>query len=188
MTSKEWLRIEALFHEALEQPEPERRAFLDAACSTDAQMREVVQSLIAVAIKDNTSFQQALLEAAETYREKPGQAMTGRTLGHYNVGALLGAGGMGEVYVARDTKLLRDVAIKILPAEFSRDQDRLNRFKQEAQVIASLNHPNIGAIHELGEFDGKRYLVLELVEGETLAERLKHGPLRLDDEIGRAHV
>src|ERR687887_1583998 len=101
-------------------------------------------------------------------------AMTiGTRLGSHEITALLGKGGMGEVYRARDTKLKREVAIKILPEEFSRDGDRVNRFQREAEVLASLNHPNIAAIYDLEESNGARYLVLELVEGETLADRLR---------------
>src|SRR5262245_8575967 len=96
----------------------------------------------------------------------------GTQLGSHEITALLGKGGMGEVYRARDTKLKRDVAIKILPDQFSRDEDRVIRFQREAEVLASLNHPNIAAIYDLQETNGSRYLVLELVEGETLAERI----------------
>src|SRR5215471_428344 len=95
----------------------------------------------------------------------------GSQLGSHEITALLGKGGMGEVYRARDLKLKREVAIKILPEGFSGDTDRLSRFQREAEVLASLNHPNIAAIHELEETNGTRYLVLELAEGETLAER-----------------
>ena len=98
--------------------------------------------------------------------------MTGRTLGGYHLRALVGAGGMGEVYRAHDTKLGRDVAIKILPRAFTSDPDRLARFEREARMLAALNHPNICAIYGLEEADGIRFLILELVEGETLAERL----------------
>ena len=101
----------------------------------------------------------------------------GTQLGSYEITALLGKGGMGEVWRARDTKLKRDVAIKILPDEFSRDPDRLTRFQREAEVLASLNHTNIAAIYDLQEANGSRFLVLELVEVETLAERIQRGPL-----------
>ena len=100
-------------------------------------------------------------------------ALTGRRLGVYHVQERIGAGGMGEVYLARDTRLGRDVAIKILPQVFTADPDRLARFEREARVLASLNHPNIGAIYGLEEADGVRALVLELVDGETLAERIR---------------
>jgi len=93
---------------------------------------------------------------------------------------------MGEVYRARDTKLKREVAIKILPDEFSRDPDRVIRFQREAEVLASLNHPNIAGIHSLEEADGSRFLVLELVEGQTLAERIKRGPIPVDESLNIA--
>src|SRR5215467_9737812 len=99
----------------------------------------------------------------------------GSQLGSHEITALLGKGGMGEVYRARDTRLKREVAIKVLPDEFARDADRLSRFQREGEVLASLNHPNIGAIHDLEETNGTRYLVLELVEGETLANRIARG-------------
>src|SRR5437764_8897096 len=102
----------------------------------------------------------------------------GQQLGSYEITALLGKGGMGEVYRARDAKLKRDVAIKILPDEFSRDHDRVNRFQREAEVLASLNHPNIAAIYDVQQTDATRFLVLEFVEGDTLAEIVKQrGPL-----------
>src|SRR5262249_34007754 len=97
--------------------------------------------------------------------------------------ALIGRGGMGEVYRARDTKLKRDVAIKILPDEFSRDADRVSRFQREAEVLASLNHPNIAAIYDLQEANGSRYLVLELVEGETLEDRIARGPIPIEEAL-----
>ena len=99
-------------------------------------------------------------------------AMTGRTVGGYHLQTLLGAGGMGEVYRARDSKLGRDVAIKILPRAVTSDAARLVRFEREARMLAALNHPNICAIYGLEEADGLRFLILELVEGGTLAERI----------------
>ena len=107
-------------------------------------------------------------------------------LGAYEIVELIGAGGMGRVYRARDTKLGRDVAIKVLPAEFSREPERLARFEREAKLLASLNHPNIATLHGLEESEGERYLVMELVPGETLAERLKRGPLPADEALAVA--
>ena len=107
----------------------------------------------------------------------------GTKLGYHEITALLGKGGMGEVYRARDTKLKRDVAIKILPDEFSRDPARVGRFQREAEVLASLNHPNIAAIYDLQEADNVRFLVLELVEGETLAERIQRGPIPVEETL-----
>src|SRR5262249_39934525 len=107
----------------------------------------------------------------------------GTKLGSYEVAGELGAGGMGVVYRARDTRLGRDVAIKTLPQEFTSDADRLARFQREAKLLASLNHPNIGAIYGLEEFNGSPVLILELVEGETLADRLKRGPVPVEEAL-----
>src|SRR5262245_4300958 len=107
----------------------------------------------------------------------------GQQLGSYEITSLLGKGGMGEVYRARDTKLKRDVAVKILPDEFSRDVDRVSRFQREAEVLASLNHPNIAAIYDLAETNGTRFLVLELVEGDTLADRIQRGAVPVEETL-----
>jgi eukaryotic-like serine/threonine-protein kinase len=107
----------------------------------------------------------------------------GSHLASYEITALLGRGGMGEVFRGRDTKLKRDVAIKVLPEIFSRDRERVNRFVREAEVLASLNHPNIGTIYDFQEAEGIRFLVLELVEGETLAERIQRGPVPADEAL-----
>ena len=107
----------------------------------------------------------------------------GSRLGHYEVTALIGEGGMGQVYQATDTKLNRQVALKILPEAFASDPDRLARFEREAQVLASLNHPNIAQIHGLKESDDTRALVLELVDGPTLADRIKQGPIPVDETL-----
>ena len=107
----------------------------------------------------------------------------GARLGPYEITGSLGVGGMGEVYRARDTRLKRDVALKILPAEFADDPERLGRFQREAEVLASLNHPNIAAIYGFEESDGIRALVLELIEGQTLAVRLAQGPIAVDEAL-----
>ena len=107
----------------------------------------------------------------------------GTTLGPYAVTAKIGEGGMGEVYRARDTKLDRDVALKVLPEAFTQDPDRLARFEREAKVLASLNHPNIGHIYGLEEAEGQKALVLELVEGPTLADRIAQGPIPVDEAL-----
>src|SRR6516164_883842 len=107
----------------------------------------------------------------------------GTRLGPYEIVAPLGAGGMGEVYRARDPRLGRDVAIKALPAAFAQDPARLARFERKAKLLASLSHPNIAVLFGLEEVDGARYLAMELIEGETLADRLAHGPMRLDEAL-----
>ena len=109
--------------------------------------------------------------------------------GPYKIIALLGSGGMGEVYRARDTRLLRDVALKVLPASFTNDPERLRRFEQEARAVAALNHPNIVSVYDVGTDDGVHYIVSELLEGETLRERIPaSGMPARKAEIGRAHV
>src|SRR5215475_6816409 len=107
----------------------------------------------------------------------------GTKLGYHEIISLLGKGGMGEVYRARDTKLKREVAIKILPDEFSRDPARVTRFQREAEVLASLNHPNIAAIHDLVQSGQTRFLVMELVEGETVADLIARGPIPLEESL-----
>jgi len=110
----------------------------------------------------------------------------GTKLGSHEITGVLGRGGMGEVYRARDTKLKRDVAIKILPEEFSLDPERIARFHREARAIAALNHANIAAIHELGETRTTKFIVLELVEGDTLAQRIQRGPLPVEEALNIA--
>ncbi len=109
--------------------------------------------------------------------------MIGKALGHYQVSSQLGKGGMGEVYQAKDLKLSRDVAIKVLPEEFAKDTDRVARFQREAKLLASLNHPNIATIHGLEEAGGARFLVMELVEGETLEDQIKKGPIPVEESL-----
>jgi eukaryotic-like serine/threonine-protein kinase len=110
-------------------------------------------------------------------------SMIGKTLAHYEITSQLGKGGMGEVYRAKDKKLGRDVAIKVLPEEFAKDADRVARFQREAKLLASLNHPNIAAIHGLEESGGTNFLVLELVEGGTLADRIRQGPIPVEEAL-----
>src|SRR5438876_8730794 len=112
--------------------------------------------------------------------------MIGTKLAHYEITSHIGSGGMGDVYHATDTKLGRSVAIKFLPEAFSHDTERVARFQREARVLASLNHPNIAAIYGLEDSDDKKFLVMELVDGETLAERINRGPIPLDEALSIA--
>ena len=180
MDQKLWRKVEDLFHAALERAPQERKAFLDDACSGDAALRRQVELLLAKE-KQAGSFLERPALADSTVTMTSARSLLGRQVGPYRIASPLGAGGMGEVYRAHDSKLGRDVALKTLPAEFVRDPDRLARFRREARTLASLNHPNIAAIYGLEQSEEADFLVMELVEGETL-----HGPLPLQLALDRA--
>ena len=184
MTPERWRQVEEIVHAALSRGESERMAFLARTCAGDEALRREVESLLAQQASASGFLEdQAVAAAAQMVSEPEASLLTGRRLGSYEVHARIGAGGMGEVYRARDTKLGRDVAIKILPRLFTSNPDRLARFEREARVLASLNHPHIGAIYGLEDADGMRALVLELVHGETLADRIARGPLPLNETL-----
>ena len=172
LAPEDWRRLKDVFAGARALPASERHAYLSAACAGNEALRQEVESLLA-----SDERAKSFLESPAVVRgdgtPHPAQSMIeGRRLGVYQVQALLGAGGMGEVYRARDTKLQRDVAVKFLPHAFTSDPERLSRFEGEARMLAALNHPNIGAIYGFEEADGLRFLVLELVDGQTLADKL----------------
>jgi len=173
--TENWERIQSLFLAALDLSTEERASFLDSACAGDAEMRRELESLLAHdsdGEQISTAIQEETNSLLESTAIKPGTKV-----GEYEILALLGFGGMGEVYRARDALLARDVAIKVLPAFLTNDADRLRRFDQEARAAAALNHPNILAVHQMGVYQGAPYLVSELLEGHTLRELVKPGPL-----------
>ena len=173
MTPERWRRIEELFQDARARPPADRGAFLLVACPDDEAMRRNVESLLDDSASDDGFLDApAFAIAANRLSGLAPITRVGTTLGEYQLQALLGAGGMGEVYRAHDTKLGRDVAIKVLPSAFTTHPDRLARLEREARMLAALNHPNICAIYGFEEAHGIRLLILELVEGETLAEIL----------------
>ena len=186
MEPERWQQIDKLLEAVLEQEESQRAAFLKEACGGDEALRQEVESLLEHQ-SEHFMEEPAVGMAAEGLVQDQVQALVGKQMGSYKILSLLGKGGMGEVYRARDMKLEREVAIKVLPAEFTQDPGRLARFEREAKLLAALNHPNIAAIYGLEESDGIRFLVLELVEGETLAERVAKGPLPVEKalEVGR---
>src|SRR6516225_8741230 len=156
-----WQQVESLFQEAVRHPVEERDAWLRDACSADADLHREVASLLANHHESVSAAPWAAAAAQLVVRPvllEPGQA-----LGPYQIVSFLAAGGMGEVYRARDTKLKRNVALKVLPQELARDPGRMARFQREAEVLASLNHPNIAAIYGVVE----RGLVMEFVQGES---------------------
>lgn len=169
MTPERWQQIKAVLEQALETPQQERSAFLDQACSDDVEMRKELDSLL----KSSEDVRSGFLHSPIP----PVTLISGSRIGEYEVRTLVGSGGMGEVYRARDTRLDRDVAIKVLPTYLSSDRDRLQRFEQEAQATAALNHPNILSVFQFGSFEGAPYLVTELLEGETLRDLIRRGPI-----------
>jgi serine/threonine protein kinase len=171
---------------ALERPAESRAAYLAEACGGDDALRREVESLLAQASGADSFIETPALEVALGEDDAPSGLAVGQRLGTYHVVSWLGAGGMGEVYRARDTELGRDVALKVLSPTLLGDPERLARFEREARVLASLNHPNVGAIYGLATDGGVRALVLELVDGPTLGERLTQGPLPLGESLAIA--
>jgi eukaryotic-like serine/threonine-protein kinase len=188
MTTPRWQKVERLCHAALEREASQRAAYLAQACEGDDELRREVESLLAQEKTAEGFLESPALEvAAAALAKKPGgdggPFLIGRQMGSYQILSLLGVGGMGEVYEARDTKLGRNVAIKVLPPGFVHDPERLARFQREARMLAALNHPNIATIYGFEQSDGVYYLVMELVTGETLAARLTGGPLRVEETL-----
>ena len=189
MTPRRWQQIERLFHDALERPLEERAAFLDHSCAGDEGLRREVNALLDSPVTANGFLERNALEVAADLVSVPNMpALSGRRLGAYQLHERIGSGGMGEVYRAHDTRLDRDVAIKILPHGFSADPNRQARFEREARVLAALNHPNIGAVYGFEEGitesgETIRGIVLELIEGETLSERVRRGPLPIGEAL-----
>jgi eukaryotic-like serine/threonine-protein kinase len=183
MKPERWRQVERLYYAALERQPDERAAFLGSACAGDESLRREVASLIAAGDSVGGFMEPPVGFAAEAPATSPQPSMIGQTLTHYRIVSLLGKGGMGEVYLGEDTTLGRKVALKLLPAAFTSDRERLRRFEQEARAVSALNHPNIITIHEIGqvitEAGGMRYLVTEYIEGETLRQWTERGPLIL---------
>jgi serine/threonine-protein kinase len=179
MTPERWKDVSRVYEAARARPLPERPAFLVEACGSDSELRREVLSLL-----DHPTSPPELegLTAAvvkHAMGTTAGAPLSGRRLGDYLVGERLDSGGMGDVYRALDVRLGRDVAIKLVQPALANDPDRLARFDREARLLAALDHPNIGAIFGVEEFDGTRALVLALVEGETLAQQVARRPRRL---------
>ena len=178
MTLEHWQQVKEILAAALEREPAKRQAYLDQV-GAEPSLRREVESLISAHEQADGSFM-------EHPAVQSGTLKTGTKLGTYEILAPLGAGGMGEVYRAHDSKLRRDVAIKVLPTAFVHDPERLSRFQREARMLASLNHPNIATIYGLEYSDGVHYLAMELVPGQTLAEKVSAGPLRIAEALAIA--
>ena len=184
--SNDWERLTELFEAAVAREPAERSSFVREACGDDSDLRRQVEAMLAE-VDRPAVIDRPVGEAIADLLGDDRPVVVGTQLGPYRVESLLGVGGMGEVYRAHDIVLGRQVAIKILPADLSADPERLARFRREARILASLNHPNIGAIYGLETLDGQTGatlgLVLELVDGPTLAEKLEAGPLPVDEAL-----
>jgi len=177
ITREQWQRIKALFHSAQECPPAERAGFLNQACGDDELIRQEVESLLAA---DETN---------EDFLGAPAHELMagGQEVGPYTILSSLGAGGMGQVYLARDARLGRKVALKLLPFDFARDHGRVRRFEQEARAASALNHPNVCVIHEIGQTDnGRHFIAMEYIDGLTLRDRLARKPMKLLEALDLA--
>src|SRR5256714_205268 len=188
MKPERWQQLDQLFHAALEREPEQRSAFLDEACASDEVLRKEVETLLAAhenaeSFIENPAFE---VEAEALAREQVSggaNSLLGQTIGHYHIIELLGAGGMGEVYLAQDMTLGRQVSLKLLPAHFTADAERLRRFEQEARAASALNHPNILTIYEIGHADSVRYIATEFIDGVTLRERMAGKPIKTDEAL-----
>ena len=188
MTPERWQQIEELFHSVAARPAVERTAFLDRACTGDAELRAEVERLLASHDEAGSFIKAPAFEvAAGMIADRGSQSMVaqtiGQTIGPYKILSLIGAGGMGEVYLAQDTRMSRDVALKLLPAHLTREAQRVARFQNEARALLALNHPNIVTIYEIGEVDGVEFIASEFIRGETVRERLTRLPLNLSEAL-----
>jgi eukaryotic-like serine/threonine-protein kinase len=182
MTPEVWEKVTELFHEASELPAEERSAFLDEHCSEDAGLRREVESLLAAESEAGDFINEPIVPVVPLVPERDGaspRSLVGGDLGHYRIEKSIGAGGMGDVYLATDTTLNRKVALKTLPAVFARDPNFVRRFRNEAQAAAGLNHPNVATIYSVAEINGRPLISMEYVEGKTLDSLIPDGGLDL---------
>jgi eukaryotic-like serine/threonine-protein kinase len=180
MKPDQWQEINLLFHSALEREPSQRAAFLDRACDGDESLRKEVEAFIAAHDQAGNFIEApAFAVAGEMLRGDQGQSLVGHSFGSYGIVAAIGAGGMGEVYLAQDTRLGRKVALKLLPSYFTMDEERVRRFQQEARAASALNHPNIITIHEIGQVEERHFIAIEFIDGETLRAPLSRSRLSL---------
>ena len=180
MTPERWQLVQRIFQSAIEREPQVRTAFLDQACAGDPALRLEVESLISSHHQTTNIIETMAIDvAAQMLADDRPDLVLGRSIGPYKVISHIGHGGMGEVYVAQDTRLGRQVVLKLLRDEFTKVQDHLRRFEQEARAASALNHPNIVTIHDIGEAEVGRFIIMELIEGQTLRE-VAGKPLSLD--------
>ena len=172
MTPERWRQLEAVFHEAVELQEEERAAFLAKVCASDRQLREEAERFIAAHERKSSFIDPPGLPETVELRDDNHEFLRGRRIGPYGVINQLGRGGMGEVFLAQDTRLGRKVALKMLPAAFTQNADRVSRFEREAKAASALDNPNILTIYEIGQSDGVHFIGTEFVDGMTLRQRM----------------
>ena len=184
MDPEHWQQIKLLLHSALERAPVEWPAFLDEACAGNSALRSQLEALLASHERTNDFIEMPAFEVmADMLTDEQQESLVGLTIGRYQILELLGAGGMGKVYLAQDKHLLRKVALKTLPGYLTRDEELVRRFQREARSVSALNHPNILTIHEIGEVDSCHFMVTEFIEGETLRQRLTRGPLKIEPAL-----
>src|SRR5262245_38615077 len=187
MKPERWRQIDQLLEAALERQPGERAAFLAVACAGDESLRLEVESLLRSDEAAESFIEEPVAAlAAGVMGEQQVRAMAGQRISHYEIVSRLGAGGMGEVYLAEDLKLARKVAIKFLPPTLMADEEARRRLLREARAAAALDHPNICTIYEVGDEDGRSFIVMQYIEGETLAARIKRERLELSEALAIA--
>ena len=187
MDSEHWRRVDRVFQAALEIDPNERAAFLDQKCTGDDSLRREVESLLDYDRQGLSLIDAPVLDmVANLLGTHAPELSVGQHIGHYKILNLLGAGGMGEVYLAHDTSLGRKIALKLLPADFTIDDERVRRFQQEARAASALNHPNILTIYEIGQFDDRRFMATEFIEGRTLRQLARGSKLGLSQALDMA--
>jgi len=184
MTPARFQTIEEIFLAALEQEPDQLTAFLDTACGDDADLRREVETLLASDQRAGHFIEGSTVGlATKIIENRQAHSLVGETIGHYKISEPIGTGGMGEVYLATDIVAGRKAALKLLPLQFTADAERLKRFQQEARAVVGLNHPNILTVYEIGEDHSIHYIASELIEGETLRDRLARGPMQLSEAL-----
>src|SRR6266436_2641199 len=184
MTPSRLQTVEEIFHAALDQEPDQVARFLDSACGGDELLRCKVETLLASHQRADSFIESSSVGIATRIIEnEQADLLVGQTFGHYKISKRIGSGGMGEVYLATDMTAGRKAALKLLPMRFTGDANRLKRFQQEAHAVVALNHPNILTVYEIGEDHSTHYIASELIEGETLRQRLMRGRIEVGDAV-----